>query len=66
VPSWQVATEIAAGRLQRILAAHERDATPVHLVLPPSRLTSPTTRIFADYLVDQWATSRPFADHPRT
>jgi len=66
VPSWQVATEIAAGRLQRILAAHERDATPVHLVFPPSRLTSPKTRIFADYLVDQWATSRPFADHPRT
>lgn len=64
VPSWQVATEIAAGRLQRILSAHERDATPVHLVFPPSRLTSPKTRIFADYLVDQWAGSRPFADRP--
>lgn len=64
VPSWQVATEIAAGRLQRILTTHERDATPVHLLFPPSRLTSPKTRLFADYLVDRWASSRPFADHP--
>jgi DNA-binding transcriptional LysR family regulator len=37
VPSWQVAPEIAAGRLQRILTAEELPATPVHLVLPPSR-----------------------------
>jgi DNA-binding transcriptional LysR family regulator len=65
VPSWQVAAEIAAGRLQRILTAHERDPTPVHLLFPPSRLTSPKTRIFVDYLVDRWAGSRPFADQPR-
>ena len=64
VPFWQVATKIAAGRLHRILAAHERAATPVHLLFPPSRLGSPKTRLFADYLVDRWASSRPFAAHP--
>lgn len=63
VPSWQVATEIAAGRLRRILTVHEVPATPVHLLFPPSRLASPKTRLFADYLVDRWAGSRPFADH---
>jgi DNA-binding transcriptional LysR family regulator len=65
VPSWQVAAEIAAGRLQRILTAHERDPTPVHLLFPPSRLTSPKTRLFVDYLVERWARGRPFADQPR-
>jgi DNA-binding transcriptional LysR family regulator len=64
VPSWQVAAEIAAGRLQRILTAYERDATPVHLLFPPSRLTSPKTRIFVDYLVERWASGRPFVDQP--
>jgi DNA-binding transcriptional LysR family regulator len=62
VPSWQVAAELAAGRLQRILSAHERDPTPVHLLFPPSRLASPKTRIFADYLADRWTRSRPFAE----
>jgi len=65
VPSWQVAPEIAAGRLQRILTAAEPPATPVHLLLPPSRLASPRTRIFVDYLVERWAGSRPFADGVR-
>jgi DNA-binding transcriptional LysR family regulator len=66
VPSWQVAREIAAGRLQRILTAHEPPATPVHLVFPPARLGSPKTRIFVDYLVEQWAGGLPIREraHP--
>jgi DNA-binding transcriptional LysR family regulator len=66
VPSWQVAPDIASGRLQRILSAAELPATPVHLLFPPSRLASPKTRIFVDYLVERWTRSRPFADqlHP--
>ncbi len=63
VPSWQVASEIAAGRLQRILIAHERPATPVQLVFPPARLGSPKTRIFVDYLVEQWAGGRRTREH---
>jgi DNA-binding transcriptional LysR family regulator len=63
VPSWQVAPEIVSGRLQRILTAEEPPAAPVHLLLPPTRLAAPRTRIFVDYLVERWAASRPFADH---
>lgn len=63
VPSWQVAPEIASGRLQRILTTEEPPAAPVHLLLPPKRLAAPRTRIFVDYLVERWAASRPFADH---
>jgi DNA-binding transcriptional LysR family regulator len=63
VPSWQVAPEIASGHLQRILTAEEPSAAPVHLLLPPTRLAAPRTRIFVDYLVERWVGSRPFADH---
>jgi DNA-binding transcriptional LysR family regulator len=63
VPSWQVASEIAAGRLQRILTPEELPATPVHLLLGPSRLAAPKTRSFVDYLVERWTSSRTFADH---
>jgi len=55
VPSWQVTTELATGRLQRILTSYERTATPIHLLFPPSRLGSPKTRIFVDYLVQRWS-----------
>ena len=65
VPSWQVAPDIASGRLERILGVAELPATPVHLLFPPSRLASPKTRIFADYLVERWTSSRPFADQPQ-
>jgi len=59
VPSWQVATEIEAGRLQRILTEHAQPPTPVHLLFQPSRLASPKTRMFVDYLIESWR-SEPF------
>jgi hypothetical protein len=33
---------------------------PLHLLLGPSRLTSPKCRVFVDYLVEQWRAANPF------
>jgi DNA-binding transcriptional LysR family regulator len=61
VPSWQVRDDLAAGRLQRILHAQEARPAPLHLLFDASRLAAPKTRIFADYLTEQWRASDPFA-----
>jgi hypothetical protein len=39
-----------------------RDDTPapLHLLLGPSRLTSPKCRVFVDYLVERWRVANPF------
>ncbi|WGS20930.1 substrate binding domain-containing protein [Bradyrhizobium sp. ISRA464] len=52
VPSWQVASDLAAGRLQRLLIGHEPAPTELHLTFEPSRLASPKIRAFVDYLVE--------------
>jgi DNA-binding transcriptional LysR family regulator len=62
VPSWQVRDDLAAGRLRRILQAQEAAPAPLHLLFEASRLAAPKTRIFADYLIEQWRASDPFAD----
>ncbi|MGY4255495.1 DNA-binding transcriptional LysR family regulator [Bradyrhizobium sp. USDA 4516] len=66
VPSWQVQSELADGRLTRLLIDHEPAPTPLHLMLQPSRLASPKIRAFVDYLVERWgkidALRPPFAD----
>ncbi|MDH2382782.1 LysR family transcriptional regulator [Bradyrhizobium sp. CER78] len=54
VPSWQVQSDLASGRLRRLLLDHEPAPTPLHLMLQPSRLASPKIRAFVDYLVEQW------------
>ena len=61
VPSWQVDADIAAGGLQRILRDHEPPPTPLHLLFQPSRLESPKTRIFVDYLLERWRTVEALA-----
>jgi DNA-binding transcriptional LysR family regulator len=63
VPSWQVAQEVARGRLQTVLMDYERPPTTIHLVFPPSRMGSSKTRLFVDYLVQQW---RKIAPEPRS
>lgn len=60
VPSWQVEADIAAGALQRLLCDYEPPPAPLHLLLGPSRLTSPRCRVFVDFLVEQWRTANPF------
>jgi DNA-binding transcriptional LysR family regulator len=59
VPSWQVAQDMAAGRLARILPDYELPASAVHLVMPPVRLGSPRTRVFADFLAARWKAGNP-------
>ncbi|MGF6312401.1 DNA-binding transcriptional LysR family regulator [Bradyrhizobium sp. i1.8.4] len=54
VPAWQVQSDLASGRLQRLLIDHEPAPTPLHLMLQPSRLAAPKIRAFVDYLVEQW------------
>jgi len=65
VPSWQVEAELAEGRLRRILRKHEPAPTPLHMLFQPSRLASPKTRAFADFLIQHWRKSDPFGgfDH---
>jgi DNA-binding transcriptional LysR family regulator len=63
VPSWQIDTEIAAGDLQPILVNYAPPPAPLHLLFQPSRLTSPNSRVFVDYLVERWDAADPFGAH---
>jgi DNA-binding transcriptional LysR family regulator len=60
VPSWQVMGEVSAGSLQRILQHYEPPPAPLHLLSQSSRLASPKTRAFADYLTAQWRSNEAF------
>jgi DNA-binding transcriptional LysR family regulator len=50
VPSWQVETDLAAGRQVRLLAHYEPAPVPLHLMFQPSRLASPKIRAFSPIL----------------
>jgi DNA-binding transcriptional LysR family regulator len=63
VPSWQVEAELAAGDLRPILVDHAPPPAPLQLLFQPSRLTSPNSRVFVDYLVEQWRAADPFGAH---
>ena len=63
VPYWQVEADIADGALQRVLVDYEPKPTPLHLLFQPSRLTSPKSRLFVDYLVERWRAADPFGAH---
>lgn len=47
--SYQVAEDLAAGRLARLLADHEPEPLPVQLVTPSARLAPAKTRAFLDH-----------------
>jgi len=51
VLSYQVADDLARGRLVRLLRNFERPAIPVHIVLPTARLMPPRVRAFLDFAV---------------
>lgn len=53
--SYQVAEELAEGRLVRILAAWEPPPVPVHLVFPSARLMAPRLRAFLDFAAPRLA-----------
>jgi DNA-binding transcriptional LysR family regulator len=65
VPSWQAETDLAAGRLVRLLADYEPAPVPLHLMFQPSRPASPKIRAFVDYLVERWHGIDPFGAQPR-
>lgn len=50
--SYQVADEVADGRLVRLLADFEPAAIPVQLVTPSARFTLPRVRAFLDFAVE--------------
>jgi DNA-binding transcriptional LysR family regulator len=54
--SYQVADDIAAGRLVRILQDHEPSPLPVQLVIPSAQHVSPRVRAFLDHA------ARPLTD----
>ncbi len=53
--SYQVAEDLAAGRLVRLLAAFEAPPMPVQLVVPSARLRPPRVRAFLDHAARQLA-----------
>ncbi|MEZ2294491.1 LysR family transcriptional regulator [Variovorax sp. RCC_210] len=54
IPRLYVESELAAGRLQAVLADWEADRTPVYAVYP-SRHLAAKTRAFVDFLVERFA-----------
>ncbi len=52
--SYQVRDDVAAGRLVRILAAHEPAPLPVHIVLPSGRVLASKVRAFVDHAVESF------------
>ncbi|EPX55941.1 Transcriptional regulator, LysR family [Cystobacter fuscus DSM 2262] len=53
VLSYQIADEVAAGRLRIILAEDEPTPLPVHLITPEGRLSVPKVRAFFDFAAPQ-------------
>jgi DNA-binding transcriptional LysR family regulator len=51
--SYQIAAHVAAGRLNRVLAAHEPPPMPIHVVHHEARSASGKVRSFVDLLVDR-------------
>ena len=53
--SYQVAPDLAAGRLLRLLPDYEPEGVPVHLVLRSSRHMPPRLRAFVDFATAEFA-----------
>jgi len=49
--SYQVAEAVRNGELEVVLTGHEPAALPVHVIVPPGRLTVPKVRAFMDFAV---------------
>jgi DNA-binding transcriptional LysR family regulator len=53
--SYQVAPDLQAGTLQRVLRDFEQEPLPVHLVLPSARHMTARLRVFVDFAVQEFA-----------
>jgi DNA-binding transcriptional LysR family regulator len=51
VLSYQVAGDVAAGRLVRLLTEHEPEPLPVHVVYPAASVATARVRAFVDLAV---------------
>lgn len=49
--SYQVAAQLAEGRLRRVLSRYEVDPVPVNVIYPSTRLRSETLRAFVEFAV---------------
>lgn len=47
--SYQVAPDVRAGRLKVVLADHEREPVPIHIVHAEGRMVSARVRAFVDF-----------------
>ena len=64
VPSWLVKRQLSAGRLVRILRDFEPSPSPLNVLFQSTRLASPKTRVFVEYLAAQWRRLDPFGSRP--
>ena len=54
-PEFEVAPEVRAGRLQRVLTGWNLPALTLHAVTPPRRHVSSKVRTFVDFVSERWA-----------
>ena len=54
VPSWQVASSLADGRLRTVLEAYQRPPAPLSILTLRNRLLLPKVRAFVDFLGQHW------------
>jgi DNA-binding transcriptional LysR family regulator len=59
VPWWQVAHDLADGRLRTVLDAYQRPSTPLSILTLRNRLLLPKVRAFVDFLQQHWMHPRP-------
>ncbi|MGM4913312.1 LysR family transcriptional regulator [Rhizobium sp. 768_B6_N1_8] len=60
VLSYQIAPQLEAGELRTILAEHEEEALPIHVVHPEGRYASAKVRSFIDFSVEKLRSNRHF------
>jgi DNA-binding transcriptional LysR family regulator len=63
---WDVADDLAAGRLVEVLARYTSPAAPIHAVYPSRRFLPARTRLFIDLLAQRFARGRSRAGSAAT
>ncbi len=64
LPSYLVADDLRAGRLQVLLADYKRPRIPVRVLYPTRQHLSPKVRLFIDALIDAWGDVPPWERLP--
>ncbi|MES3676602.1 LysR family transcriptional regulator [Halomonas elongata] len=53
-PLWQIRHLVDAGQVELVLTSYELPPVPVHIVWPSGRSPLAKTRLFKEYLLEQW------------